>query len=114
MGALYSEFIERLRRSLQEHEERIIRLQSGVEKAFRKSRTGEKEDISLQTADHYRRLGGTSSRSYFPPRLENSNGSQVQKAKKSSSLSKERTAVTLARCFVFAAKKPSPGFGIKQ
>ncbi|MDQ0995224.1 hypothetical protein QFZ34_000401 [Phyllobacterium ifriqiyense] len=32
MGTLYSEFIERLRRSVQEHEERILRLETGTEK----------------------------------------------------------------------------------
>lgn len=56
MGKVYNEFIERLRLAVQEHEERIVRLEEGVEKAFRKSRSGEREDISLQTADHYRRL----------------------------------------------------------
>lgn len=56
MGTAYSEFIERLRQSVREHEERIIRLENSTEKAFRRSRTGDKEDISLQTADHYRRL----------------------------------------------------------
>jgi hypothetical protein len=56
MGKVYSEFIDRLRLAVQEHEERILRLEEGIEKAFRRSRSGEKEDISLQTADHYRRL----------------------------------------------------------
>lgn len=56
MGAMHSEFVERLRQAVQEHEERIVRLESGEEKVFRADRDGQKEDISLQTADHYRRL----------------------------------------------------------
>lgn len=56
MGAMHSEFVERLRQAVQEHEERIVRLESGEEKVFRSDRDGQKEDISLQTADHYRRL----------------------------------------------------------
>ncbi|MHC1549505.1 hypothetical protein [Phyllobacterium sp. K27] len=56
MGTMHSEFIERLRKAVQEHEERIHRLESGEEKVFRSSRDGQKEDISMQTADHYRRL----------------------------------------------------------
>ncbi|EJM98728.1 hypothetical protein [Phyllobacterium sp. YR531] len=56
MGVMHSEFVERLRQAVQEHEERIVRLENGDEKVFRSDRDGQKEDISLQTADHYRRL----------------------------------------------------------
>ncbi len=56
MGIMYSEFVERLRKAVREHDERIARLESGKEKVYRSSRDGQKEDISLQTADHYRRL----------------------------------------------------------
>ncbi len=48
--------MERLKRVILEYEETIVRLESGQEKVHRTSRFGEKEDISIQTADHYRRL----------------------------------------------------------
>ena len=46
----------RLKRVILEYEETIARLETGQEKVHRTSRFGEKEDISTQTADHYRRL----------------------------------------------------------
>ena len=48
--------MERLKRVILEYEETIERLKSGQEKVHRTGRFGEKEDISVQTADHYRRL----------------------------------------------------------
>ncbi|MBZ9654844.1 hypothetical protein [Phyllobacterium lublinensis] len=48
--------MERLKRVIVEYEETIEKLEKGQEKVHRTSRFGEKEDISLQTADHYRRL----------------------------------------------------------
>ncbi|MBZ9656599.1 hypothetical protein [Phyllobacterium lublinensis] len=48
--------MERLKRVISEYQVTIDRLETGQEKVYRTSRSGEKEDISLQTADHYRRL----------------------------------------------------------
>jgi hypothetical protein len=56
MGVTHDKFMDRLRRVIVEHEARISRLESGEETIYRTSRSGEKEDISLRTADHYRRL----------------------------------------------------------
>jgi hypothetical protein len=46
----------RLKRVVEEYESVVDKLETGREKVYRASRFGEKEDISLQTADHYRRL----------------------------------------------------------
>ena len=56
MGITHDRFMDRLRRVIIEHEARIARLESGEETIYRTSRSGEKEYISLRTADHYRRL----------------------------------------------------------
>jgi hypothetical protein len=55
MGKAYSEFIDRLRATVHEHEERILRLQTGAEVTFRKSREGVKEHLTVNP-DHYRCL----------------------------------------------------------
>ncbi|MGH7005599.1 MAG: hypothetical protein ACREIP_16780 [Alphaproteobacteria bacterium] len=56
MGTTQDRFIERLRNTIIEHEARAERLENGREKAHRRDRAGKTEDISLTTADHYRRL----------------------------------------------------------
>ncbi len=48
--------MERLKGVIAEYEAIASALESGHDKIHRTSRYGEKEDISAQTADHYRRL----------------------------------------------------------
>ncbi|MCO4319263.1 hypothetical protein M8997_018920 [Phyllobacterium sp. 21LDTY02-6] len=48
--------MERLKAVIADYEIIVQRLESGTDKAYRTSRTGVKEDVSAQTADHYRRL----------------------------------------------------------
>lgn len=48
--------MERIKNVIREYEEIAERLEAGTDHVYRKSRSGENEDISVQTADHYRRL----------------------------------------------------------
>ena len=56
MGRTQDQFIERLRNAITEHEAQADRLEKRLQTAHRKDRTGKVEDISCQTANHYRRL----------------------------------------------------------
>ncbi|UXN66407.1 hypothetical protein N8E89_25085 (plasmid) [Phyllobacterium sp. A18/5-2] len=48
--------MERIKNVIREYQEIAERLEAGKDRVYRKSRSGEDEDISVQTADHYRRL----------------------------------------------------------
>lgn len=48
--------MERIKNVIREYEEIVERFEAGKDHVYRKSRSGENEDISVQTADHYRRL----------------------------------------------------------
>jgi DNA invertase Pin-like site-specific DNA recombinase len=51
-----NDFMERLKRVIIEYTAIAEKLETGNDKVYRTSRFGGKEDVSLQTADHYRRL----------------------------------------------------------
>ena len=48
--------MERIKNVIREYEEIAERLEAGKDHVYRKARFGENEDISVQTAGHYRRL----------------------------------------------------------